>query len=188
MRRAAQALAVIVAVVIAAALAAAIVRELAIATSRRAGRATPGWWHRLLTDHSLTWLAFAAMAAMAVIAMVCFVLAIRIVGRERRPVSLFELGETGARVAVKAEALEHLVIGALNLRVPDLRVTKTSLRRIDDSLWAIVTAEAQSADLAGLHDAATTVAADELRHATGLGLAGLDVVFTRLWIDAGGTQ
>ncbi len=185
MRRAAQALAVIVAVVIAAALAAAIVRELAIATSRRADRATPGWWHRLVTDHSLTWLAFAAMA---VIAMVCFVLAIRIVRRERRPVSLFELGETGARVAVKAEALEHLVIGTLNLRVPDLRVTKTSLRRIDDSLWAIVTAEAQSADLAGLHDAATTVTADELRHATGLGLAGLDVVFTRLWIDAGGAQ
>jgi hypothetical protein len=188
MRRGSRALAMIVATLVAATLAAAIVREVAIAASDRVGRSTPGWWHRLVTDRSLTWLAIVLTAAMAMVAMVCFVVALRVARRERRAVKVFELGEDGARITVKAEALEHLCVGALHLRVPAVRVSRVSVRPSDDALWATLVAEVHSADLAGLHEAATAVVADELRQATGLALAGLDLVVGRLQFDDGGAS
>jgi hypothetical protein len=186
MRRGSRALAMIVATLVAATLAAAIVREVAIAAGDRVGGSTPGWWHRLVTDRSLTWLAIALTAAMAMVAIVCFVVALRVNRRERRAAKVFELGEDGARVTVKAEALEHLVVGALSLRLPAVRVSRVSVRRADDALWATLVAEAHSADLAELHQAATAVVADELQQATGLALAGLDLVVSRLQFDGGG--
>jgi hypothetical protein len=188
MRRGHHILAVIVALLTAAALAAAIVREVAIATGDRVDSSTPAWWHRLVTDHSLTWLAIVLTAVMALVAMVCFVLALRVARIRRDGLSVWELGEDGARVTVRVEALEHLARGALKMRVPALRVGKASLRRSGDALWATVVADALGADLAGLHGSATAVVADELLHATGLTLAGLDLIVGKLRLDDGGAS
>lgn len=188
MRSGSRTLAVIVALLTAATLAAAIVREVANAAGHGAGSSVPCWWHRLVADRSLTWLAIVLAATMALVAMICFVLALRAVRRPRRVPGFWELGEDGARVSVRAEALEHLVLGAVNERVPGLRAGKASLRRSDDSLWATVRVEAYGADLAGLHISAVAVVTDELRRATGLALAGLDLVVGRLQLDDGGSN
>jgi hypothetical protein len=164
-----------------------LVREAAVASEGGLDWRLAHWW-AWFTQQPSTSKAGLIAAAAGVLCAVCLVLIWRLVRQPSSPLKSIDLGTPGAPLTIEAEAIDHLVGKALCLRLSEVVEARVELRREGDGLQALVRAVLRPCDLFDLHQRAAAAAREELRLASGLELARLDIEVEKFVAhDKGGT-
>jgi len=158
---------------------AAFVRELALAVHSGLSWPVASWWSRLITAEPRLGVGIAA-AVTGVLAVVLLVLAIRELGSPRRGPDLVEFGAGDGGARLEVPALELALRRDIEKQCPGVRTQTLTLTKRGDAWRVRLEALLPAADLAGTRLRMAGLVAEDLRHAGGMRLGGLDVVATRL--------
>lgn len=164
---------------------AAFVRELSLAVHSGLSWPVTSWWDRVITAEPRLGASVAA-GVTGVVAIVLLVLAFRQLGsgRRRSPQVEFGAGEGGTRLEVSA--LELALRHDIERTCPGVSTQSLTLTKRGDAWRVRLEALMPAADLAGVRLRMAGLVAEDLRHAGGMRLDGLDVVVTGLEPARGG--
>jgi hypothetical protein len=177
----ARVVAAVLAVTIAGVLAAALAREAVVAKGGVLW-SRPKAWDWLLV-HPGTLRAGVAGAVAVALVIVFLMLAVRAIAPARRVDAPVPIGEGDRQATIRSGAIDALVTGAVQARVPELRHVRVRVRRRDAGLIAEAVCDVPRCDLGAVHARAYSGAVDALHDATGLGLQRLDLEIRRFVMD-----
>jgi hypothetical protein len=157
--------------------AAALAREVALAASNTLVWPLPHWWSKLTEGPAyVSWPAGAAAVLVAAAGVLAIVQLARGSAVEAGAVLV---GDGDQQARVRIVALEHVLAVILARRVPELGAVRVSVSAAGRRVAVLAAVETAPQGLAALHGRAVAVAAEELRRAADLELAGLDLEVVR---------
>jgi hypothetical protein len=161
--------------------AAFLLRDVVLAFNAGTVWSLPGWsgW---ITERPGALRAIVAAVIAALAAIACLWGVVRLLRRPSPPMRKLNLGNEKEALLVDAATLDRFLGKALRRRIPEVHGAKVWLHRDEEDVYrARVTVDLGAAcDVLSLHSRVLDLIRDELRRATGLDVARLDLAVERL--------